>query len=63
MKLVKPVQKQIRVWPEGSTAALQDCMETTDWNIFREAATYNHQTDLQEYTEVVMDYISKCTEE
>lgn len=42
VKLVKPVRKQIRVWPEGSTLFLQDCMETTDWNVFKESATYNH---------------------
>ena len=26
----KPTVKQIRAWPEGSTAALQDCFESTD---------------------------------
>lgn len=39
---VKPVRKQIRVWPEGSTS---------DRNIFREAATHKHRTELREYAE------------
>lgn len=30
----------------GST----DCFDTEDWNMFKEAATYNPQADTQKYT-------------
>ncbi len=30
VKVIKPVHKQIQVWPEGSSEALQDCFNTTD---------------------------------
>ncbi len=53
VKVIKPIYKQIQVWPEGSSEALQDCFDTTDWNMFKQAATYNNTTDLQEYTETV----------
>ncbi len=60
VKVIKPVHKQIQVWPEGSSEALQDCFDTTDWDIFKQAATYNNTTDLQEYTETITAYITKC---
>ena len=63
VKVAKPVQKQIQVWPEGSSEALQDCFDTTDWNMFKQAATYNNSTDLQEYSETVTAYITKCIED
>ncbi len=53
LKLAQTVQKQITVWPDNATSALQDCFQDTDWNMFKEAATYNNHTDLQEYTETV----------
>uniref|UniRef100_A0A9J8A6D7 Reverse transcriptase domain-containing protein n=1 Tax=Cyprinus carpio carpio TaxID=630221 RepID=A0A9J8A6D7_CYPCA len=63
VKVAKPVQKQIQVWPEGLSDALQDCFDTTDWNMFKQAATYNNSTDLQEYSETVTAYITKCIED
>ncbi|KAL0149801.1 hypothetical protein M9458_054849 [Cirrhinus mrigala] len=63
IKVTKPVRKQIQVWPEGSSEALQDCFNTTDWSMFKQAATYNNTTDLQEYAETVTAYINKCTED
>ncbi|KAL0195209.1 hypothetical protein M9458_008781, partial [Cirrhinus mrigala] len=63
LKLTKPVQKQITVWPDNATSALQDCFQDTDWNMFKEAATYNNHTDLQEYTETVTAYIKKCIDD
>ncbi len=62
-KVIKPIHKQIQVWPEGSSEALQDCFDTTDWNMFKQAATYNNTTDLQEYTETVTAYITKCIDD
>ncbi|KAI2645345.1 hypothetical protein H4Q32_028858 [Labeo rohita] len=63
LKLTKPVQKQITVWPDSVTSALQDCFQDTDWNMFKEAATYNNHTDLQEYRETVTAYIKKCIDD
>ncbi len=63
VKAIKPVHKQIQVWPEGSSEALQDCFDTTDWDMFKQAATYNNTTDLQEYTETVTAYITKCVDD
>ncbi len=63
VKAIKPVHKQIQVWPEGSSEAFQDCFDTTDWDMFKEAATYNNTTDLQEYSETVTAYITKCIDD
>ena len=62
-RAIRPAQKEVRVWPEGSTVALQDCFETTDWGMFREAATHNNNTDIEEYTDTVTSYISKCIDD
>ncbi|KAI4875046.1 hypothetical protein NFI96_014250 [Prochilodus magdalenae] len=59
----KPVLKQVRTWPSGAISALQDCFEHTDWQMFREAATYSTTTDLEEYTSSVTSYISKCIDD
>ncbi len=63
LKLAKPVQKQITLWPDNATSALQDCFQDTDWNMFKVTATYNNHTDLQEYIETVTAYIKKCIED
>ncbi len=63
VKVIKPIHKQIQVWAEGSSEAFQDCFDTTDWNMFKQAATYNNTTDLQEYTETVTAYITKCIDD
>ncbi len=59
LKLTKPVLKLITIWPENATSTLQDCFQCTDWNMFKEVATYNNHTDLQEYTETATAYIKK----
>lgn len=58
-KVNKPVQKQIRVWQESASSVLQDCFGTTHWVMFKQA-TYNHHTNIGEYTDTVTAYISKC---
>ena len=63
VKVTKPAKKTIRVWPEGSSEALQDCFSTTDWSMFRQAATHNNTVDLQEYTETVTAYMRKCMDD
>ena len=51
------------MWPQNALPALQDCFECTQWSIFREAATSEDLIDLQEYTEAVMGFISKCVDD
>lgn len=46
-----------------ATSALQDCFDTTDWPMFKQAATHNHHNDIQEYTETVTAYIAKCADD
>ena len=60
--LLEPAYRP-RVWSEDSTAALRDCFDTTDWDMFKQAATYNHHTDIQEYIETVTGYITKCIDD
>jgi len=45
VKANKPVRKQVSV---GASDVLQDCFDTTDWEMFKQAATYNNQTDIEE---------------
>lgn len=35
----KHTSRQVKVWPKGAMSVLQDCFETTDWEMFRGAAT------------------------
>uniref|UniRef100_A0A1A8GH13 Reverse transcriptase domain-containing protein n=1 Tax=Nothobranchius korthausae TaxID=1143690 RepID=A0A1A8GH13_9TELE len=63
VKRSKPVLKQVKTWPAGAISALQDCFESTDWNMFREAAIYGNFTDLEEYTSSVTSYINKCIDD
>ncbi|KAL0202652.1 hypothetical protein M9458_000670, partial [Cirrhinus mrigala] len=63
LKFTKPVQKEVTVWPDDATSTLQNCFQCTDWNMFREAATYNNHTDLHKYTETVTAYIKKCIDD
>ncbi len=46
----KPTVRQVRVFSEGAMEALQDCFECTDWDVFKEAATYNDHTNINEYS-------------
>ncbi|KAK3524889.1 hypothetical protein QTP86_011214 [Hemibagrus guttatus] len=57
------VLKLVKTWPEGAISALQDCFECTDWDMFREAATNDDTTDLEEYMSSVTSYISKCIDD
>lgn len=63
VRCTKPLQKQVKIWPAGAISALQDCFESTDWHIFKEAATYDDSTNLEEYTSSVTSYISKCIDD
>ncbi|XP_068604292.1 sorting nexin-7 [Brachionichthys hirsutus] len=59
----RPTQKSTTVWPGDAASKLQDCFERTEWQIFREAATYAGDMDLEEYTSSVLGFISKCVED
>ena len=37
----KPTMRQVRVWSEGAMEAPQDCFESTYWDMFKAAATYD----------------------
>lgn len=63
MRVTRPNRKEVRVWPEGAQSSLNDCFDITDWDIFKDAATYNHTEDIEEYTGAVTAYISKCTDD
>ena len=63
VKVEKPVRKEISVWPDGSMCALQDCLATTDWGMFKQAATHNNHIDNEELTDTVCSYIRKCTDD
>ena len=63
VKVERPVRKEITVWPDGSRCALQDCLATTDWDMFKQAATYNNHIDNEELTDTVLSYIRKCTDD
>ncbi|KAI4876751.1 hypothetical protein NFI96_007079, partial [Prochilodus magdalenae] len=47
----------------GYSDHISDCFEHTDWQMFREAATYSTTTDLEEYTSSVTSYIGKCIDD
>ena len=51
------------MWPEGSVEALKDYFNTTDWEVFKQAASHNSTTDLHEYTNTVTAYITKCIDD
>ncbi|KAM9823318.1 uncharacterized protein ACBT44_008128 [Syngnathus typhle] len=59
----RPVRKRVRVWPEGASDALCDCFGSTDWDMFRRAATCDDRTDIEEYTDSVSFYIRKCIDD
>lgn len=52
----KPTIREVQVWTEEASSALQDCFEQTDWRVFKDGA------DLEEYTSSVLSYIQFCTD-
>lgn len=45
------------MWPDVASSNMQDCFDTTDWEMFKQS--YNNQNDTEEYTDTVTPYISK----
>ena len=64
LKRTRATQTHIRVWPDGAVSALQDCFKSTDWGIFKTAASQGeHHVNIEEYADAVISYIAKCTED
>ena len=55
LKKKAPTTKTIKTWPDDASQQLQDCFETTNWDIFK------HQ-DLEVYTSTVLCYIKHCVD-
>lgn len=62
MKAIRSAKINIRVWPDGASAVLQDCFDTTDWEMFKQIATYNGHTDIEKYPDTVT-FIIKCMDD
>lgn len=63
VKIKRARQKTITVWPTEAVSMLQDCFETTEWQMFKEAATEGDTVNLEQYTKSVLGYIDKCVED
>lgn len=61
LKCTKLARESISVWPSGAAQAPQDCFNCTEWDMFREAATYGRSINLED-TNSVTYYISKYAE-
>ena len=59
LKQEKPVFRAVQRWSAESISTLQDCFDTTDWQMFCDAA----DGDISEYTDSVSSYISKCIDD
>ena len=59
LKQVRPVARTVHQWSDESVATLQDCFDTTDWLMFREAA----DGDINEFTDTVSSYIQHCIDD
>ena len=61
LKQAPPVSKTVKVWNEETDLVLQDCFDSTDWDVFKTAAMREDCTvDLEEYASVDTGYISTC---
>ncbi|KAI4899029.1 hypothetical protein NFI96_011528, partial [Prochilodus magdalenae] len=58
LKQAKPVLRSVYQWSEEAIFTLQDCFETTYWQMFRDAAGTDN-----EYIDSITSYISKCTDD
>lgn len=59
----KTTVKKVRVWPGEATSALQDFFDCIDWATFKDTATANKHTNMEEYSATVSAFIKKCTED
>ncbi|KAI4903867.1 hypothetical protein NFI96_004566, partial [Prochilodus magdalenae] len=59
LKQAKPALRSVYQWSEEAIFTLQDCFESTNWQMFRDAAG----ADINENTDSITSYISKCTDD
>ena len=57
LKTIKPTTKTVRKRTADSTIALKACLDSTDWQMFKDSCH-----DLDAYTDTVTAYISWCEE-
>ena len=63
LKQTNPTIKQIQLWNSETECILQDCFATTDWDVFKAAATLEDSSvSVQDYAEYVTGYISTCVD-
>lgn len=55
VKTAQPITQLRTHWDNTAVESLQNCFETTDWNVFRDL-----DTDIHQYTDTVTDYIKFC---
>ena len=55
LKTAKPRVSKVKCTDNNSLTKLQDCLNTTDWDIFKDACP-----DFNEYTDTVIEYIAFC---
>ena len=61
LKQSNPVTRQVKLWTPQAESTLQDCFATTDWDVFRAAATQGDSSiSVEDYAET--GYISTCVE-
>lgn len=55
LRRTKVCKRQVKVWNEDSSLALQGCFDCTDWSVCSESSD-----NIDELTDVVCSYISFC---
>ncbi len=60
---LKPSNQYTNRYKCGLKGRQRHFFDTTDWDMFKQAATYNNTTDLQEHSETVTVYITKCIDD
>ncbi|XP_024143131.1 uncharacterized protein LOC112155633 [Oryzias melastigma] len=61
LKQSAPVTKPVQLWTPEIEDTLQDCFTTTDWDVFKAAATLEDSSvSIQDYADYVTGYISTC---
>ena len=58
VKKQPPTIRYVKEWSDEATEALQDCFETTDWDVLCSP----HGEDIDAMTDCITDYIKFCTE-
>ena len=58
-----PTQIIVRCWTEEADSMLQDCLENTEWNMFKDSSTQDSSINIEEYTLSVIGFIRKCVDD